>query len=140
VFGIGCLGLYEVRADGGRVTSVCPPRNGESDFHNPSVLPGGRGVLFTVHRTAGIDTVALWLPNGQRKELLQLPGSICFYPVFSRQGYVIFQRSDEAEGIWAFPFSLEALERSGEPTRISQVGTIPSVSEDGTLVFGLFDL
>jgi len=53
---------------------------------------------------------------------------------------VIFQRSDEAEGIWAFPFSLEALERSGEPTRISQVGTIPSVSEDGTLVFGLFDL
>jgi serine/threonine protein kinase/Tol biopolymer transport system component len=140
VFGTGWSGLYEVRADGGRVASVSPPLEGESDFHNPSPLPGNRGVLFSVHRTAGIDTIALWLPTGQRKTLLQLPGSVCFYPVFSRQGYVIFQRSDEAEGIWAFPFSLEKLERTGEPTRISQVGTVPSVSDDGTLVCGLFDL
>src|SRR5207247_2810017 len=47
---------------------------------------------------------------------------------------------DEAEGIWAFRFSLEKLERTDEPFRVSDVGTIPSVSEDGALVFGLFDL
>jgi serine/threonine protein kinase len=140
VFGTGSSGLYEVRADGGRVNLVCAMREGESDFHNPSALAAGRGVLFAVHRMAGIDTVALWLPNGQRKDLLQREGSICFYPVYAPQGYVVFQRSDEAEGIWAFPFSLEKMEATGQPVRISQVGTIPSVSGDGTLIFGLFGL
>lgn len=140
VFGTGWSGLYEVRAEGGPVASVCATAEGEIKFHNPSALPGGRGVLFSVYRTTGIDAIALWLPTGQRKVLLDIPGSVCFYPVFSPSGHVVFQRSDEAGGLWAFPFSLAKLERTGEAARISNTGTIPSISTDGTLIFGLFDL
>ena len=139
IFGTGSAALYAVPAEGGRATVVDRAVDEEIDFHNPSALPQGRGVLLTVHRTMGIDTIAVWTAAG-RKALLQIPNSLCFYPVFSPSGHVVFQRSDDAGGVWAFPFSLEKLERTEEAFRVSDVGTLPTVSQDGTLVFCLFTL
>src|SRR6185436_8202264 len=103
--------------------------------HHARVLPGGRGVLMVVHRSAGIDTIAVWTPAKERRVLLQVPGAVFFQPVFSSTGHILFHRSDESSGVWAFAFSLEKLERTGEPFRVSDIGTLPSVSDDGTLVF-----
>lgn len=136
-FTTGWSALLEVPAQGGKVVTALPKAEGETDFHNVSALPGGRGVLFIIHRTAGIDTIAVWTPGGQPKMLLQLPGSDLWRPVFASTGHVLFHREDESRGVWAFPFSLEKLERTGEPFRVSDVGTDPSVANDGTLAFSL---
>jgi hypothetical protein len=110
---------------------------GDTDFHNSGALPDGRGVLFVIHRTTGMDTIALWSPGARRKVLLQIPDAMIWRPVYSRTGHVLFQRGDESRGIWAFPFSLEKLDRTAEPFRVSDLGVEPSVADDGTLAFSL---
>jgi eukaryotic-like serine/threonine-protein kinase len=93
-------------------------------------------VLLVVHRIAGADTIGLWTRGGKRRILPQAPGWSCGYPAYSRSGHVLFQRSAQAHGIWAFAFSLDRLERRGEPFLVAGSGYMPSVSDDGTLVCG----
>ena len=121
------------------MATVLPKAPSELDFHHASALPGGRGVLFVVHRPSGPDTIAVWSPPGQRKVLLHVPGGSLRTPVFSPTGHVLFGRLDQARGLWAFPFSLERLERTDEPFRVWDAGSVPSVANDGTLVFSLRD-
>ncbi len=137
IFDTGLSELLEAPAQGGKVATALPTERGERDFHNVSALPNGRGVLFVVHRGPVFDTIALWSPGGKRKTLLQIPGTELWRPVFSSSGHVVFHREDEGRGLWAFPFSLEKLERTGEPFRVSDVGVEPSAANDGTLVFSL---
>jgi class 3 adenylate cyclase len=138
IFATGMSALFEVPAQGGKVSTALALADGDLDFHHASALPGGRGVLFVVHQdTVGPDTIALWTPQGQRKVLLRLPGGRVFKPVFSVAGYVLFQRWDATGGLWAFPFSPAKLERTGEPFRVSAVGNEPSLADDGTLVYSL---
>ncbi len=61
--------LFEAPAQGGKVTTTLALAEGETDFHNASGLPDGRGALFVIHRTAGLDTIAVWSPSGRRKVL-----------------------------------------------------------------------
>ena len=56
-------------------------------------------------------------------------------PVYSPSGHILFQRSRVAPGLWAAPFSLEALKPTGEPFTVSPEGSFPSVAADGTLVY-----
>jgi hypothetical protein len=137
IFATGNSQLFEVPAQGGKMTVAVAVGDGENDLHEATPLPGGRGVLFTVHRAQGIDTIACWTPGGARKILLQKPGSRLWRPVYSPSGHVIFHLADAGGGLWAFPFSLERLGRTGEPFRISDLGAEPSVSLDGTLVLSL---
>ena len=137
IFDTGLSELLEAPAQGGKVATALPTERGERDFHNVSALPNGRGVLFVVHRGPVFDTIDLWRPGGKRKTLLQIPGSELWRPVFSSSGNVVFHREDEGRGLWAFPFSLEKLERTGEPFRVSDVGVEPSADNEGTLVFSL---
>jgi eukaryotic-like serine/threonine-protein kinase len=140
VFASGWDGLFEAPAQGGRVVSALEtrPGDGDEDFHNPSALPDARGVLFVIHRTGDrMDTIALWVSAGERKILLQLPGGDFWKPVYCRSGHVLFHRRDPSRGVWAFRFSLEKLKRTGEPFRVSETGTFPSVADDGTLAFSL---
>jgi eukaryotic-like serine/threonine-protein kinase len=50
-------GLLRVSADGGEATALTTPdlAKGENDHWFPSVLPGGRGVLFTINTAQGAD-------------------------------------------------------------------------------------
>ena len=84
------------------------------------------------------DTTAVWTPDGKRKNLLRIPGGAVQIPVYSSSGHVIYWRLDtDHEGIWAFPFSMDRLERIGEPFSVSDVGTVPSASNTGALAFSL---
>ena len=106
----------------------------ELDFHHASVLPDGRGLLLTVHRSAGsADTIDVWR-DGQRKTLLQVENMSLAHPVYDRSGYLVYSRAGSNDGIWAAPFSLAALELTGEPFLVSKDGWFDSVSRDGTLV------
>ena len=81
--GSDTIGLLSIPAKGGEAKELLkldPAR--ESDFHEVSALPGGRGFLFTVHRGEGLDTIEL-LTQGARRVLVQLPGESLRSPVFS---------------------------------------------------------
>jgi len=132
----GNAGLYEVSARGGEVRLILEvDPTTEEDFHHAAALPGGRGVLFTIHKKGGgPDTIDLWMPEG-RKTLLELPGERFDSPVYSPTGHIVYSRSTKMPGLWALPFSAETLEVQGDPFLIVSDAARPTVSRDGTLVF-----
>ncbi|HEV2064666.1 MAG TPA: protein kinase, partial [Thermoanaerobaculia bacterium] len=142
VFTTGFSGLIEVPAQGGRPTALLDalPKT-EADFHQPSLLPGGRGVLFVVHRVPqGSDTIDVFTGK-TRKRLVSLPGERLFSPVYAATGHLIFGRARAsggvwaASGVWAVPFSPSKLEVTGAPFLVAQDSAFPSVASDGTLAF-----
>jgi len=127
--------LLAVGAAGGDFT-VLHERNqdSEGDFHSPSALPRDRGVLFVVDRkNDGADTIAV-LADGKRREVFRLEREFLDTPVYSPSGHIVYWRRSGTQGVWAFPFSLEDLERTGEPFLIAPDTGWPSVSADGTLL------
>ena len=136
IFTTGFGGLMQVPAQGGDPTPLLNVEADEADFHDASLLPNGRGVLFAVHRTVqGVDTIALF-DGKTRKTLIQLDGQRIGHPVYSRTGHILFERRLTNPGIWALPFSLSRLEVTGEPFLVVPGGGAPKVADDGTLVFG----
>jgi serine/threonine protein kinase len=135
IFTTGATGLIQVAAQGGDPTPLLDVGADEADFHDVSVLPDGRGVLFSVHRSIqGPDTIALF-DGKSRKNLLQLDGQRIGHPVYSRTGHILFERRMTNQGIWALPFSLNRLEVTGEPFLVVPGAGAPRVADDGTLLF-----
>ena len=135
VFAHGNTHIYEVPASGGdaRVLLESPDFDAEH-YHDPFVLPGSRGIVFATHGTGGVDTLEL-LAEGERKVLLHLEGETVDHPCYSPTGHLLFSRGPEVAGIWAMPFSLERLERTGALFLVSPGGTHPSLAADGTLLY-----
>ena len=130
--------MFVVPARGGDFKMIIEPDTALDDdhFHEPHWLPNGAGLLFTIHRggNKGTDTLALF-HDGQRKNLLQLPGQTIWRPVYSSTGHILYRRQPNNGGLWALPFSLSTIETAGEPFIVAPDGNTPSVSADGTLVF-----
>jgi len=127
--------LSEVSARGGDPRTLLEPESGkETDFHKPWFLPGGRGLLFVVHRVEGSDTLAL-LSNKKRRVLIQIPGARIDNPSYSTTGHIVYSREGSNAGIYAVPFSLEKLEVVGEPFLVEADGGVPSQSRDGMLIY-----
>ena len=136
IFTTGGSGLMQVPAQGGDPTPLLNVGADEDDFHDVSVLPDGRAVLFVVHRSVqGADTIAVF-DGKSRKNILQLGGQSIAHPVYSRTGHILFERRRTNQGIWALPFSLSRLEVTGEPFLVVPGAGAPKVADDGTLVFG----
>ena len=140
----GHSGLSVVPARGGPIKPVWQlhPEDGISDLHQPSPLPGAVGGLVVVHRrdenasaSFGIDTLAVWKPTGEHHVIWQDPTSVVGRPVYCPSGHVLFQRGFDTTEIWAVPFSLEKLARTGKAFRVADIGGVPSASADGTLLF-----
>ena len=128
-------GILEVPSGGGDPRTLLHPDSTEGDFHEPSELPGGRGLIFPAHRHHG-GINSLWLlAGGKRKLLLKLDGQTLSYPVYSPSGHILFRRAPTTPGIWALPFSLSKLEPTGEPFLVVPGGGQPSVAKDGTLCY-----
>ena len=135
IFSTGGSGLLSVSARGGDVETllgVAPQK--EADFHEPSLLPDGRGILFVVHANRGIDAIDVY-SDGARKEVLRMPNQRLESPVWSPSGHLVFHRTVGNPGIWAVPFSLENLEATGDPFLVAPEGTWPSVSRTGMLAY-----
>ena len=116
----------------------------DDNFHDASALPHGRGLLFaTHHRNGGIDTLSVWTPETQRKDIFKLPGRILGYPVYSDLGYILFcsylpQSNMQFSKIWAFPFDLETLEKTGPKFLLDEKGGFSlTISDNNTLVYKL---
>jgi Tol biopolymer transport system component len=127
--------LSEVSARGGDPRVLLEPESGkETDFHKPWFLPGGKGLLFVVHRVEGSDTLAL-LSGKKRQVLMQIPGARIDNPSYSTTGHIVYSREGSNAGIYAVPFSLEELALAGEPFLVEADGSLPSQSRNGMLIY-----
>jgi serine/threonine-protein kinase len=106
----------------------------ESDFHDPSALPGDRGILVVPHRKSGADNISL-VRNGKLTTLLDLPRQELRRPRYSATGHIVFERVTSPAGVWAVPFSLAQLKVTGEPILVAARAVSPSLSRDGTLAY-----
>jgi serine/threonine-protein kinase len=134
--GSDTVGLWSLPMAGGAGTDLLPlDREAEADFHEIAALPGGRGLLFTVHRSSGLPNAIAVLAGGQRRLVFELPGESLRYPVYSPTGHLLYSRETTSPGLWAIPFSLERLETTGPPFLVVPAGRAASVAADGTLCF-----
>jgi len=133
-------GLWRVPAAGGtaeRLTTLAP---GEATHRWPQVLPGGRGVLYTVAAVAGIFANA-WLavqplPAGTPR-IVQRGGS---YGRYLPSGHLTWVHEGT---LFAAPFDLTALAVTGPPVSMvpgvvsstTSGGAQVEVSHTGTLVY-----
>jgi Tol biopolymer transport system component len=129
-------GLMQVSSTGGDPRTLLAANTAEeTDFHDPSALPGGRGILFLAHRLkGGADNITL-LAGGRRRVILELKEQWLYRPTYAPSGHILFRRTGTNPGIWAVPFSLAKLEATGEPFMVVPDGADPSVSADGTLAY-----
>ena len=132
--------MYRVSSRGGDPRLVFELAPGESDYHTPSPLPGGRGIIFTTHNEKGRETVEVFA-DGERKLLFEIPGARLEYttwvPVSGNDGYLVYHRQQTNNGIWAVPFDIDALELTGEPFVLDPDGAFPSVARDGSLLYAV---
>ncbi len=154
-------GLLRVPAGGGdpKVLTIPDRAHGESDHYFPSVLPGGRGVLFTIAAAQGPENAqvaVLDLRTGQRKTLVR-GGSHAEYvdpsalreaqgrpeqgrgATGSGQGYLVYAA---AGSLRAVRFDLDRLEVTSDPVPVveqvmmSNTGAADfAISRSGTLIF-----
>ena len=125
IFTTGSKGILEVPALGGDPVEIVPRLPGETDIHEPSVLPGGRGFLFVSHLQEGGPRDLVVFAEGKRKTLLSLPNQRIWFPRYSTTGHILFRRTPTNAGVWALPFSLSSLEATGEPFLIALDGSEP---------------
>jgi serine/threonine-protein kinase len=139
IFARANLGLHRVSAEGGApvpLTSLTetPP---EFDHHSPSILPGGKALLFTLHAHDGrFHIVAETLATKTRKLLIES----AYDARYVNSGHLVFARERR---ILAVPFDVERLEVTGPPvTLVEPVTGRPRdggggyrLAANGTLVF-----
>jgi serine/threonine protein kinase len=144
-FNTGDEGIKEITLhQHATLRSILDITDADDNFHDASALPHGRGLLFaTHHRNGGIDSLSVWTPETQRKDIFKLPGRILGYPVYSNLGYILFcsylpQSNMQFSKIWAFPFDLETLEKTGPKFLLDEKGGFSlTMSENNTLVYKL---
>ena len=131
----GSSELFEVSANGGDPRVFLALEENEADFHEPSLLPEGKGPLFVVHRQNDSPDRIELLAGGERKLVVHVDGVRLSNPRYSSSGHILYHRSGTNSGVWAVPFSLSSLDVTGEPFPVASDASTPSVSDDGTLVY-----
>jgi serine/threonine-protein kinase len=133
-------GLWRVSADGGEPTVLTTPDAAQHEGNHafPSVLPRGRGVMFTIAMADQADSpqvAVLDLKTGQRKTLIR-GGSDAHYV---QTGHLIFAA---AGALRAVRFDLARLQVLGDPIPVVEhvlmkpTGAADyAVSQSGTLVY-----
>ena len=136
VYSLGGTGVFEVSARGGEPRELVPVNIGtESDLHEPSFLPDGRGILYIIHRLGtGPDTIGVH-SGDETKVVLQIEDQTIRSPVYSPTGHILYRRLMTQSGLWAVPFSLERLETTGEPFLVDPEGALPSATSGSSLLY-----
>jgi serine/threonine-protein kinase len=137
--GDGTTGLLSVAAGGGEPKVLTKPESGEGDHFFPSILPRGRGVIFTVtslQATASESQLAvLDLKTGQRKTILRGAS----HGTYIDPGYLVYAGGSTLRAV---AFDLDRLETVGDPFAVvDNVLTVNTgaanyaIARNGTLVY-----
>jgi eukaryotic-like serine/threonine-protein kinase len=114
------IGLRRVSADGGEATALTKTAAHQGHYL-PSMLPGGRGILFTIwaNEPGDRELAVLDLKSGQQKTLLR--GGIA--GEYLDTGHLVYavEGSGRSSGtLWVVAFDLNRLALRGEPVRVSE--------------------
>ena len=128
--GIG-LGLCQSDGEEASLTTLA---DGELWHTDPTSLPNGRGVLFSIENADGPELVAVVdRETGERTTLLQGRK-----PRFAASGHLVFWRD---EALWTIAFDPDRLEMRGEPVMVEAgragagVRAAYTIADNGTLVY-----
>jgi len=127
----GNFGLRRVPADGGEATELTKTAAAHQGHGTPSMLPGSRGVLFTIGANAPEDRqlAVLDLKSGEQKSLLR--GGVA--AEYLDTGHLVYatsgsQGSEVSGSLWVIGFDLDRLALRGEPVRVSETLQIDMLS------------
>ena len=129
-------GILRVSANGGTPELLIERAEGELFLAKPRILPDGESLLFMVASTGGGDAArhldVQSLDTGERKVLVE-PGSNGRYVA---TGHILYSIQDV---LYAIPFDLDRLERTGGPIPLlAGMNETPAhfdVSEEGVFVY-----
>jgi hypothetical protein len=124
-------GLFEVPAAGGASALLVKANEGEIGFTSPLVLPNRAGVLAVVNYNDRTWKVVRISKGGLREPVLDIQGSAQI--AYSPSGDLLYGLG--TGGLWAVPLRLSPLGITGKPVRVTEEGSAPSVSADGSLVY-----
>ena len=131
-------GLVSVAQDGGEPVVLTKPdvTKGELDHLFPSVLPNGRGVLYTVSRTGSEVQVAVLDLSSRQQKILIRGGS---HAEYVETGYLVYASGGRLHAVRFDPIRLGVL---GDPRPLPEpITVLPtgaaefSVSRTGTLAY-----
>ncbi len=127
------LVLWKIPARGGQPTQLFE-RDGGELYYSPTFLPqqsGSRYLAYSKDLNGQRSTNLFDAETGERRVIA--PGGAGTY---DGNGYILHGSAQgNGLGIFAMPFSLSDLSATGDSFPLSDSGTQPSVSQDGTLVY-----
>jgi serine/threonine-protein kinase len=108
-------GVSRVPESGGAPEVVLEGHKDMVDYHGLVVLPGGQGILTIPHlQETDARSIYVEVP-GKQPELLFTSDSMISALSYSPTGHVVFHREDNPRGMWAIPFSTDAMRTTGDP-------------------------
>jgi len=129
--------LWRIPASGGtavQLTKLGGP-HGDTLHAHPTILPGGKAVLFAAYSGAETRIDALTLATGERRTVVDR-GTL---PLYAESGHLVFVRGGE---LLMTPFDADRLSTTGSAAQVVeklpvQLQGIPSidVSPSGTVVY-----
>jgi eukaryotic-like serine/threonine-protein kinase len=140
----GNTGLWRISAEGGEATVLTTPdaARREADHLFPSVLPGGRGVLFTITTTGQADygeVAVLDLATGERTTIVRGGRQAEYIPGSGQGGHLVYAAGGALRAVRFDPLRRDVL---GDPvTVVDNIMMKPSgaanysVSRTGTIVY-----
>ena len=133
-------GLARIPEGGGtpEIATVPDSTTGEQYHVNPSALPEGRGILFSIARAGGAASWDIGVLDAKtRKHSVLLRG---VQAVYSPSGHLLYVTNEGL--LMAAPFDLGKLRITGEPTAMAEGVAIRgnarvdlSISDDGALLY-----
>ena len=132
-------GLARVREIGGKPEEASIPDRTTELFHlNPSALPNGRGVIFTIARPGGLASFDVGvLDTRTRTHVVLVHGAVGRY---AASGHLVYVTSDGL--MMAAPFDADRLRITGDAVPIAQnvavrvmSGDDVAISPAGTLLY-----
>jgi hypothetical protein len=127
--------LYEVPAGGGEARMYVALDSSTVDFHGPTSLPDGRGILAFQHRRDGANAIVIveGSPPRARSVYADSTGDVVSY---SPTGHLLSMREDTdySSSIWAVPFSLASRKATGPAFLVLHGAEFAVASAGGTLI------
>jgi len=127
-------GLQRVAANGGvpQPLTIANPSKSDIAYHLPSLLPGGRALLITVHSGEALFRIdVLTLATGERRTVVARG----YHAEYSPTGHIVYAAGD---ALFAIPFDGDRLTATGTPVELLD-GVVTdegfALSATGTLVF-----
>jgi len=126
-------GIYEMPARGGSPVEVVPLERGLVDFHNLSFLPDGKTILAVPHKLdnmMGVEVI-----RGMKRQTVATFDATVRDAVYSRTGHLLVSLRGLNAGVWAVPFSIDAMAVRGKQFLVAAGAGACSVSTDGSLTY-----